>query len=275
MPISNLTGTTWTINSTTCTAGYGKFYIDFLLKDGEFNPYDMFCIGWRIGSGSEYPTANMVGISVAPEHLSVNDEITITGGTDATNATLIAWFEANATLIPSTAQLTVDMSTLTGWDALSSGAHSVQIVAKATGYADSDPSTAVSFTKAASGYDVTLSFAENIYADYASEESELLIKLNGTPASDDDYDYRMLVPWAGSEGCWDTPEGGSWGVPETFVIHNCNSLSYWFHRPYSYRTPVNILVDDILMNPYDSYTEALTKTFQAAGSMTITYDYDE
>lgn len=43
----------------------------------------------------------------------------------------------------------IDLTTLSGWASLSSGAHNIQIVAKASGYRDSEKSAAVSVTKAA------------------------------------------------------------------------------------------------------------------------------
>ena len=43
----------------------------------------------------------------------------------------------------------IDLTTLPGWSSLSSGSHSITIVAKADGYRDSEPSAAVSVTKAA------------------------------------------------------------------------------------------------------------------------------
>lgn len=47
-------------------------------------------------------------------------------------------------------RLSVDVSTLAGWDALSAGSHAITVVAKASGYKDSEPSASVSVTKAAS-----------------------------------------------------------------------------------------------------------------------------
>ena len=44
--------------------------------------------------------------------------------------------------------LSVDLTTLPGWASLSDGSHNITIVAKADGYADSEPSAAVSVTKA-------------------------------------------------------------------------------------------------------------------------------
>lgn len=43
----------------------------------------------------------------------------------------------------------VDLTTLSGWSSLSSGSHSITIVAKADGYRDSEPSAAVGVTKGA------------------------------------------------------------------------------------------------------------------------------
>ena len=73
--------------------------------------------------------------------------ITITGGVDATNATLISWLEANATLQTTTNQKQVDLTTLPGWASLSTGSHNITIVAKAAGYIDSEKSAGVEVTK--------------------------------------------------------------------------------------------------------------------------------
>lgn len=43
----------------------------------------------------------------------------------------------------------IDLTTLPGWASLSDGTHNITIVAKAVGYRDSEPSAAVSVTKAA------------------------------------------------------------------------------------------------------------------------------
>ena len=48
---------------------------------------------------------------------------------------------------PSTSQVSIDLTTLSGWGNVADGQHSIQIVAKADGYRDSEKSTAVSFTK--------------------------------------------------------------------------------------------------------------------------------
>lgn len=54
----------------------------------------------------------------------------------------------NITSKSNVSKVSIDLTTLTGWDNVTSGEHSIQVVAKATGYLDSEKSTAVSFTKA-------------------------------------------------------------------------------------------------------------------------------
>lgn len=55
-------------------------------------------------------------------------------------------------------QLSVDLTTLSGWSNLSSGSHTIKIVAKGTGYRDSDKSAGVEVTKPSSGYTVTITY---------------------------------------------------------------------------------------------------------------------
>ena len=45
-------------------------------------------------------------------------------------------------------KVSIDLTTLSGWDNVTSGEHQISVVAKATGYLDSEKSTAVAFTKA-------------------------------------------------------------------------------------------------------------------------------
>lgn len=48
----------------------------------------------------------------------------------------------------STSKVSIDLTTLTGWDNVTAGEHQISVIAKATGYRDSEKSTAVSFTRA-------------------------------------------------------------------------------------------------------------------------------
>ena len=60
--------------------------------------------------------------------------------------------EMTCTLVSESAatpKVSVDLTTLPGWESLSTGSHNITIVAKADGYRDSEPSAAVSVEKAA------------------------------------------------------------------------------------------------------------------------------
>lgn len=64
-------------------------------------------------------------------------------------------------------RINCDLTTLSGWGNVADGQHSIQVVAKADGYRDSEPSEAVSFTKGtAEGYTVTIT-EENVAATYS------------------------------------------------------------------------------------------------------------
>lgn len=111
--------------------------------------------------------------------------IEITDGTDVTNASLISWIDANAEqVLP---PLSIDLSTLSGWADVTTGSHTLQIRAKAVGYRTSELSTAVSFTKAPSGYSVTVQGdlnygGEIVFYDGQNDEGALL------------YDTTAYVP---------------------------------------------------------------------------------
>ena len=45
----------------------------------------------------------------------------------------------------------IDLTTLPGWESLSTGSHNITVVAKADGYKNSEPSAAVSVTKQGGG----------------------------------------------------------------------------------------------------------------------------
>ena len=67
------------------------------------------------------------GIDVLPT------DVVVEGGTYTTRANV--------------AKVSIDLTTLSGWGNVADGQHSIQVVAKADGYKDSEKSTAVSFTK--------------------------------------------------------------------------------------------------------------------------------
>lgn len=58
---------------------------------------------------------------------------------------LLTWLQANGT--KQSNKLSVDLTTLSGWANLADGDHQITIVAKGTGYRDSNPSTPITVTK--------------------------------------------------------------------------------------------------------------------------------
>lgn len=74
---------------------------------------------------------------------------------------------------PIVAKQTIDVSTLSGWANLATGNHQITIKTKASGYADSAASNAVTVAKAASGYKVYISGSQDTtmggYAYYSTD----------------------------------------------------------------------------------------------------------
>lgn len=99
--------------------------------------YTDFAVNETVYSSS---VANTIAISNSDINITTNSETPTTQGPEST----INYTEA------STPRLSVDVSTLAGWANLAAGSHDITIVAKAAGFKDSAPSTAVSVTKAAS-----------------------------------------------------------------------------------------------------------------------------
>lgn len=77
----------------------------------------------------------------------------------------------------------IDLSTLSGWANLASGSHQITVKAKASGYADSAASNAVSVEKAASGYTVTLNNGDVPvpFSYYINENASVLVGASSLP----------------------------------------------------------------------------------------------
>lgn len=101
----------------------------------------------------------------------------------------------------------IDLTTLPGWASLSTGSHSITVVAKADGYRDSEPSAAVSITKGAA--------FKQIFPTKASDGNTLLENLNQskiyTIKTDEPFTYLMY-----DSGAWkvnnDDSSAGSIGI---------------------------------------------------------------
>lgn len=109
-------------------------------------------------------------------------DITVEEGSNADNFTVIINYTGAA-------RKSVDLTTLPGWANLSSGAHSIQLKAKASGYRDSELSQAVSVTKATEGYKVTIN------REYLYQEGLCFYSLDDGTTWIDGYasDYAQLV----------------------------------------------------------------------------------
>ena len=177
MPVTDLTGTTWVFNKlvppfpnkseyytesniygVTPSSEYG-YFINYTWKyESSDRIYDCNYIFNYNFDGTE------ISVAAYPDGAShaFQGLMAITGGTDATNTDLINWLEANATQQTVSTKVSVDLTTLPGWEGLSDDTYNITIVAKADGYRDSEPSAAVSVEKAAGGYDVTLNVTQNV-----------------------------------------------------------------------------------------------------------------
>ena len=103
---------------------------------------------------------------------------------------LLTWLQANGT--KQSNKLSVDLTTLSGWSNLAPGNHTIKIVAKGTGYRDSEPSAAVSVTKAAEVYTDCLTFT--------GESSEFTLKATNTS-------WDGTLQWSTDHNTWTTLTG--------------------------------------------------------------------
>ena len=102
--ITDLTNTTWKITDATCTAGYGRYTLNFYVDyyQGTHMSNALF-IGYTgsFGDGIEdsftTPTANKVREFSGAYDIQVGDVIEIVGGEDVADSTLIEWLKTHAT----------------------------------------------------------------------------------------------------------------------------------------------------------------------------------
>ena len=133
---------------------------------------------------------NCVAVEIPPKLATPTVAINADGKTleitDVENATsydvyVDGTLKTNVTSAPNTT--TLDLSTLSD---IADGAHTVKVKAKADGYYDSEFSNEVSYTKAPSGYPITLYMVKHTWKTaYAAPR----LKLDAVPTSADDYDY--------------------------------------------------------------------------------------
>ena len=103
---------------------------------------------------------------------------------------LLTWLQANGT--KQSNKLSVDLTTLSGWSNLAPGNHTIKIVAKGTGYTDSEKSAGVEVTKPAAAYTDCLTFT--------GESSEFTLK-----ATNKEWDGTLQ--WSTDHNTWTTLTG--------------------------------------------------------------------
>ena len=149
MAVTDLTGTTWVFNATVNFLTK-RVWIDFIdLNKKQFNSIDKgvnmtMYYGYLDDKGDQ---DGLMAYGASGWLDPAYRTITITGGPDATNTDLITWFESNARQQTVSTKVSVDLTTLSGWQSLSTGTHNITIVAKAAGYRDSEESAGVEVTK--------------------------------------------------------------------------------------------------------------------------------
>ena len=164
--ITDLTGTTWVLDDAAnieASSGFGSFAIDFELDGSQ---YDHLWVGyaWNVGIGLIQQSNSIVFGSEEDPGLNINNSdfdvgepisVTFTGGTDATNATLISWLEANGTLTAPQPAVNVNLTTLANYSQLVGGTtYTIQI--RALGVNLNTPSNLTSGISYSAPYPITL-----------------------------------------------------------------------------------------------------------------------
>ena len=137
---------TWVLNETLSTAGNSLVRVDIsFISNGESFSYIRY-----IDEGMDLENQHLRygGVSVYYSAAWTNEAYrTITFTQPVTDTTLLAWLQANGT--KQAPKVTVDLTSLSGYESLPAGTYALSVCAKAAGYQDSDLSSTVSFTKLA------------------------------------------------------------------------------------------------------------------------------
>lgn len=111
----------------------------------------------------------------------------------------------------------IDLTTLPGWSSLSSGSHSITIVAKADGYRDSEPSAAVSVTKAAPVYTDCITFT--------GESSDFTLAVGGAK------EWNGTVQYSTDHNTWTTWNGAAVSsVDKKLYLRGSGNTTFWTRK---------------------------------------------
>lgn len=122
-------------------------------------------------------------------------------------------------------KISIDLTTLTGWDNVSSGTHEISVVAKATGYLDSEKSTAVSFIKASTSTGETWIMNSQI-----ETETEFNANIYFKDADGDLYSNITCARYT-EQG---EPPDGAYGISfdGSYVYNTSGSITGWHNEIY-------------------------------------------
>lgn len=127
-------------------------------------------------------TTNEDGVTIS----NITDTTFIFKGITGTGPTITLTSKSNVS------KVSIDLTTLTGWDNVSSGEHQISVVAKATGYLDSAKSTAVSFTKANVSTGETWVLNDNISSADRLSKVEISFTSNNEKYTGFQYERAVL-----------------------------------------------------------------------------------
>ena len=198
--------------------------------------------------------------TVNVEDNDMGGSVTITSDNTFTGSNICVEGDAtiNITSKQQASKQTIDVSTLSGWEALASGDHSITVKTKASGYVDSAVSNAVTVSKAASGYSVIVSatqYGVNIY-DGTSSSGALL----GT--IDSFGDPKTVVCSSGNLYLDSSPFGGSYTIANTIVTGGVTIVS---ESEYSYNGTFKVTADGTITVDIQCFIEG-TQITLADGS---------
>ena len=183
------------------------------------------------------------------------------------------WFNANI----EKPRLSVDLTTLSGWANLSAGSHNIQIVAKASGYRDSEKSQAVSVTKAASETWV-LNDEINEYSGATTGEFGRGLNYLSTEFETNGYNVKSLI--IDSRGNYTSTGGWGIGLQSNAIPSSASSTIYiyengggWtnaaFKNWFFSTAPTGDLLTWLQANGKRAYSVTITKATLLGGTATI------
>lgn len=159
----------------------GSSYESDMLYDSSASDYNVtvslkqgYIIDTVVGSSEEASSVTVSDVTDNSFVLDMNDAFAMGGSVTYTITT------KQGTITP--AKQTIDVSTLSGWESLASGNHSITVKTKASGYKDSAASNAVTVSKAAVGYKLTISLVGDFAEDSQNNSYANIVYADGSTA---------------------------------------------------------------------------------------------